>query len=146
MSGLGWLSFLIVGLIAGWVAEKVMKRDHGLIMNLVVGVVGAYLGRDPVRAAGSDLDGLRRGAGGRHRRIGGAARHRRRGARAGLTRAQVPKTDQPVRRARSSRACEPRSELPTALSPGDQTAMAARPGAMARMPPPTPLLPGSPTR
>ena len=29
MSGLGWLSFLIVGLIAGWVADKVMQRGHG---------------------------------------------------------------------------------------------------------------------
>ncbi len=44
MSGLGWLSFLIVGLIAGWVAEKVMHRGHGLVENLVVGVIGAYLG------------------------------------------------------------------------------------------------------
>ena len=44
MSGLGWISFLIVGLIAGWVADKVMKRDHTLIMNLVVGVIGAYVG------------------------------------------------------------------------------------------------------
>ncbi len=44
MSGLGWISFLIVGLIAGWVADKIMKRDHTLVMNLVVGVVGAYIG------------------------------------------------------------------------------------------------------
>ena len=42
--GIGWFAFLIVGLIAGWVAEKIMKRDHGLLMNLIVGVVGAYLG------------------------------------------------------------------------------------------------------
>jgi uncharacterized membrane protein YeaQ/YmgE (transglycosylase-associated protein family) len=44
MSGLGWLSFLVVGLIAGWIADKVMQRGHGLVENLVVGVVGAYLG------------------------------------------------------------------------------------------------------
>ena len=44
MSGLGWLSFLIVGLIAGWIAEQIMKREHGLFINLVVGVIGAYLG------------------------------------------------------------------------------------------------------
>lgn len=44
MSGMGWLSFLIVGLVAGWIADKVMQRGHGLIENLVVGVVGAYLG------------------------------------------------------------------------------------------------------
>ncbi|MFT3972398.1 MAG: GlsB/YeaQ/YmgE family stress response membrane protein [Amaricoccus sp.] len=44
MSGLGWISFLIVGLVAGWIAERIMKRDHGLLENLVVGVVGAYVG------------------------------------------------------------------------------------------------------
>ncbi len=44
MSGLGWLSFLLVGLIAGWIAEQVMSRSHGLITNLAVGVIGAYLG------------------------------------------------------------------------------------------------------
>jgi uncharacterized membrane protein YeaQ/YmgE (transglycosylase-associated protein family) len=44
MSGLGWLSFLLVGLIAGWAAERLMGRQHTLLMNLVVGVVGAYLG------------------------------------------------------------------------------------------------------
>ncbi len=44
MEGIGWISLLIIGLIAGWVAEKVMKRDDGLITNLIVGVVGAYLG------------------------------------------------------------------------------------------------------
>lgn len=40
----------------------------------------------------------------------------------------------------------PSSELPLALRPGDQTATVALPGATTRMPPPTPLLPGRPTR
>lgn len=44
MEGVGWLSFLVIGLIAGWIAEKVMSRSHGLLTNLVVGVIGAYLG------------------------------------------------------------------------------------------------------
>ncbi len=44
MEGIGWIAFLFIGLIAGWIAEKVMNRDHGLLMNLIVGVVGAYLG------------------------------------------------------------------------------------------------------
>jgi uncharacterized membrane protein YeaQ/YmgE (transglycosylase-associated protein family) len=44
MEGIGWLSFLIIGLLAGWIAEKVMKRSHGLVTNLIVGVIGAYLG------------------------------------------------------------------------------------------------------
>ena len=42
--GIGWLTFLIVGLLAGWIAEKIMHRDHGLLTNLIVGVIGAYLG------------------------------------------------------------------------------------------------------
>ena len=44
MEGIGWFSFLIIGLIAGWVAEKIMSRSHGLLTNLIVGVIGAYLG------------------------------------------------------------------------------------------------------
>jgi uncharacterized membrane protein YeaQ/YmgE (transglycosylase-associated protein family) len=44
MQGIGWISFLFVGLIAGWIAEKVMGRSHGLLRNLLVGVIGAYLG------------------------------------------------------------------------------------------------------
>lgn len=42
--GIGWFAFLVVGLLAGWIAEKIMGRDHGLLTNLIVGVVGAYLG------------------------------------------------------------------------------------------------------
>jgi uncharacterized membrane protein YeaQ/YmgE (transglycosylase-associated protein family) len=44
MEGIGWISFLFIGLIAGWIAEKVMSRSHGLLTNLIVGVIGAYLG------------------------------------------------------------------------------------------------------
>ncbi len=39
------IGFLIIGLIAGWLAETIMKgRGAGLIVNLIVGVVGAYVG------------------------------------------------------------------------------------------------------
>ena len=31
-------------ILAGWIAEKVMKRDHGLFTNLVVGLIGALIG------------------------------------------------------------------------------------------------------
>jgi uncharacterized membrane protein YeaQ/YmgE (transglycosylase-associated protein family) len=44
MEPIGWFAFLIVGLLAGWIAEKIMSRSHGLLTNLVVGVIGAYLG------------------------------------------------------------------------------------------------------
>ena len=45
-----------------------------------------------------------------------------------------------------SSAIAPASELPLALRPGDHTAMDALPGAISKIPPPTPDLPGMPTR
>lgn len=42
--GLGIIGWIIIGIVAGWLAEKVMGRNHGLVTNLVVGVVGALIG------------------------------------------------------------------------------------------------------
>lgn len=37
--------FLIIGLAAGWIAGQVMRgRGLGLAGNLIIGVIGAYLG------------------------------------------------------------------------------------------------------
>ena len=37
--------FLIIGLIAGWLAGLIMKgKGFGLVGNLIVGVIGALLG------------------------------------------------------------------------------------------------------
>jgi Predicted membrane protein len=44
MEGVGIIGWIVIGIAAGFVAEKVMKRDHGLLTNLLVGVVGALLG------------------------------------------------------------------------------------------------------
>lgn len=44
MPGVGWIGMIIIGIIAGWIAEKVTKSDHGLLTNLLVGIVGALLG------------------------------------------------------------------------------------------------------
>ncbi len=41
MSVIAWI---IVGLIAGWLAERIMGRDHGLITNMVVGLIGSMIG------------------------------------------------------------------------------------------------------
>lgn len=58
MSGLGWISFLVVGLLAGWIADRVMQRGHSLLQNLVVGVVGAYLGAFLFRLLGLATTGM----------------------------------------------------------------------------------------
>ena len=41
---MGILAWIIVGIVAGWLAEQIMGRNHGLLTNLVVGVVGAVIG------------------------------------------------------------------------------------------------------
>ena len=42
---MNFLWFLIVGLVAGWLAGKLVKgRGFGLVGDLVVGVIGAFLG------------------------------------------------------------------------------------------------------
>jgi uncharacterized membrane protein YeaQ/YmgE (transglycosylase-associated protein family) len=41
----GFIWFLLIGLLAGWIANQLMKGSGmGLVGNLIVGVVGALLG------------------------------------------------------------------------------------------------------
>lgn len=42
--GVGIFMLLIIGALAGWIAEKITKSDHGLLMNIVVGIVGSAIG------------------------------------------------------------------------------------------------------
>jgi uncharacterized membrane protein YeaQ/YmgE (transglycosylase-associated protein family) len=43
--GMSILSWIVVGLIAGWLAGKVMKGGgYGLVGDIVVGVIGGVLG------------------------------------------------------------------------------------------------------
>ena len=44
MEGMGIFLSIIVGGFAGWIAEKIMKADHSLIVNIVLGIVGAMFG------------------------------------------------------------------------------------------------------
>lgn len=57
MGGFGFIAWIIIGIIAGWLAEKIMKRDHGLFTNLIVGIVGALLGGFLVNLLGFDASG-----------------------------------------------------------------------------------------
>lgn len=42
---MGLLSWIVVGLIAGWLAGKVMRgRGFGLVGDIIIGVVGALVG------------------------------------------------------------------------------------------------------
>ncbi len=47
MVGLGgWIGALVLGGLAGWVASMIMKTNEsmGLLMNIIVGIVGAIIG------------------------------------------------------------------------------------------------------
>lgn len=43
---MGFILWLIVGGIIGWLASIIMRRDaqQGIILNIVVGIVGSFLG------------------------------------------------------------------------------------------------------
>ena len=41
---MGWLAWLIVGALAGWLASKVMRTSQGLFTDILVGIVGAFIG------------------------------------------------------------------------------------------------------
>ena len=58
MNGVGIIGFIVIGILAGWIAEKVMRRNHGLLTNLAVGVVGALLGGFIAGMIGMGASGL----------------------------------------------------------------------------------------
>ena len=38
---IGWIAAIIIGGLAGWLAEHFMKSQMGILMNIVLGIVGA---------------------------------------------------------------------------------------------------------
>ena len=38
-----WIAAIFVGGIAGWLAEQFMKSEMGLVMNIVLGIIGAAI-------------------------------------------------------------------------------------------------------
>ncbi|GLS29702.1 Uncharacterized membrane protein YeaQ/YmgE, transglycosylase-associated protein family [Mesorhizobium albiziae] len=44
MPGVGFFGMLLIGFLAGYIAEKAMNRDHGLFTNILVGIAGSFVG------------------------------------------------------------------------------------------------------
>ncbi len=52
------LWFIIIGLVAGWLAGKIMKgKGFGIVGDIIVGVIGALIGGFLFRALGVSTDG-----------------------------------------------------------------------------------------
>jgi len=41
---IGLFEMLIIGLIAGWIAEKVTESHHGIVTSMLIGIAGAFVG------------------------------------------------------------------------------------------------------
>ena len=58
---MGWISWIILGGIAGWIASIIAgtNRQMGIVANVVVGIVGALIGGFIMSAIGaSDINGF----------------------------------------------------------------------------------------
>lgn len=41
---MGIILWIIFGALVGWIASSIMKSNEGLLMNIVIGIVGAVIG------------------------------------------------------------------------------------------------------
>ena len=39
----GWIAAIIIGGVAGWLAEQFMKSEMGILTNIVLGIIGAAI-------------------------------------------------------------------------------------------------------
>ena len=53
--GVGVFGTLLIGGEAGWIAEKLTGASHGLLTNIVIGILGAFVGGWIANALGLKL-------------------------------------------------------------------------------------------
>lgn len=41
---MSFIVWIVIGGLAGYIAEKVTKSDHGLLTNIIIGMVGSVVG------------------------------------------------------------------------------------------------------
>jgi uncharacterized membrane protein YeaQ/YmgE (transglycosylase-associated protein family) len=59
--GVGVIGTIFIGALAGWIAEKLTGSDMGLIKNIIVGIVGSFIGAFIANALGVRLDEIFQG-------------------------------------------------------------------------------------
>jgi len=58
MPGVGFIGMLVIGALAGWIAERAMNRNHGLLTNILVGIAGSFVGGTLAGIAGQAFYGF----------------------------------------------------------------------------------------
>ena len=58
--GVGFFMMILIGAIAGWIAERVTQSDHGIFTNILVGVAGAFVGAKLAEIAQVEVFGFLR--------------------------------------------------------------------------------------
>jgi uncharacterized membrane protein YeaQ/YmgE (transglycosylase-associated protein family) len=43
-ASVGWIAAILIGGVAGWLAEKLTGSNMGLIANIILGIIGAGIG------------------------------------------------------------------------------------------------------
>lgn len=56
-AGIGWIAAIIIGGVAGWLAEQFMKSNMSIVMNILLGIVGAILANTLLSVLGVVLAG-----------------------------------------------------------------------------------------
>jgi uncharacterized membrane protein YeaQ/YmgE (transglycosylase-associated protein family) len=46
---------ILIGIVAGWIAEKLTRSNVGLIVNLITGIIGSWIGFFIAKQAGIQL-------------------------------------------------------------------------------------------
>lgn len=59
--GVGIFGTLLIGGVAGWIAEKLTGADHGLLTNILMGIIGSFVGGWIANALGLQLGEIFKG-------------------------------------------------------------------------------------
>ena len=50
---MGILLWIVFGALAGWIASMIVRTDQGLLLDIIVGIIGAVIGGFIFRAFGA---------------------------------------------------------------------------------------------
>lgn len=60
-TAVSWLAYIVIGGIAGWLAGKIVKGGgSGILLNVVIGVIGGFIGGQLLSWLGVDVEAGRK--------------------------------------------------------------------------------------